>query len=575
LVQESSDLAPPVARGKSTPVAGGARSGRTDNQAREEMRALVQERVSRFGLMLAPIFGMFFLWRAATALTGDDSPTQAFLPWQALTTATFVGLWLTFRRGTYALLVIRCAEVTGLVIAGAAVILMAFAISYPARPDTILFFCLSCILIVRAIMVPSTALFTFLLGVLFGVPFLVSVYYLNLQHDPLIYTEAADPRLRLSAPIIAGRFTGVMGLWWIAYLVVTTATSKVIYGLQREVRDARRLGQYTLLEKLGEGGMGVVYRARHAMLRRPTAIKLLAPDRLGSDAVTRFEREVQLTARLTHPNTIRVFDYGRTADGIFYYAMEYLEGANLADVVAAAGPMPAARVIHILEQTAGALAEAHQIGLIHRDIKPANIFLTEQGGMPDVAKVLDFGLVKQLGPSDGEHADVTRENSVTGTPLYMAPEALTAPETMDGRADLYALGAVGYFLVTGQEVFTGTTTIDIFGKHLHATPVPPSERLGQPVPPDLERLLMSCLEKQPDRRPESARTLQRGLRDCGDAGAWREEDARRWMDGHAAALRARRRRYEPGTADTLAVRKAMLGRGEGSFLSRAAAAMRL
>jgi serine/threonine-protein kinase len=525
----------------------------TDSQSREEMRALVQQRVSRFGLVLALIFGMFFVWRLGAALSGDDSPSQGFLPWQALTVTTFLGLWLVFRRGTHALVVIRVAEVTGLVIAGAAVILMAFAISYPARPDTILFFCLSYILTARAIMVPSTAPYTLLLGVLYGVPFVVSVFYINLQHDPLIYTAAADPRLRLSAPNIAGRFTAVMGLWWVATIVITTATSRVIYGLQREVRDARRLGQYTLGEKLGEGGMGVVYRAQHAMLRRPTAIKLLAPDRIGPDAVARFEREVQLTARLTHPNTIRVFDYGRTADGIFYYAMEYLEGANLADIVAAAGPLPAARVIHILEQTAGALAEAHQIGLIHRDIKPANIFLTEQGGMLDVAKVLDFGLVKELRPSDGEHANVTRENSVTGTPLYMAPEALTAPATIDGRADLYALGAVGYFLVTGQDVFTGSTTIEIFGKHLHTPPVPPSERLGRTVPSDLEQWIMTCLEKEPAHRPASARVLQRGLRTCRDAGAWSEEDARRWLDSHAEALRDRRRRYEPGTADTLAV----------------------
>jgi len=186
------------------------------------MRALVQQRVSRFGLLLAPIFGMFFLWRVGAALSGDDSPSQGFLPWQALTVTTFIGLWLVFRRGTYALVVIRFAEVTGLVIAGAAVILMAFAISYPARPDTILFFCLSYILTARAIMVPSTAPFTLLLGVLYGVPFVVSVFYIHLQHDPLIYTAAADPRLRLSAPNIAGRFTAVMGLWWVA----TTPCSK-------------------------------------------------------------------------------------------------------------------------------------------------------------------------------------------------------------------------------------------------------------------------------------------------------------------------------------------------------------
>jgi serine/threonine-protein kinase len=519
------------------------------------MRELVQRRVSRFGLLLSPIFGMFFLWRVAVALSvDDDSPTRAYLPWQALTVVAFLGLWLVLRGGARPLWAVRLAEVSGLVVAGAAVVMMSFSMSYAARPDTILLLCMSYTLIARAIMVPSTARFTFLLGVAFGVPFMVSVFFLHrLQHNPLIYTEASDPRLRLGAAEIAKRFTIVMGLWWIASIAIATATSKVIYGLERQVRDARRLGQYTLIEKLGEGGMGIVYRAKHAMLRRPTAIKLLPPDRFGREAVARFEREVQLTARLTHPNTIRVFDYGRTPDGIFYYAMEYLEGANLADVIAEGGPMPAGRVIQILEQAVGALAEAHQIGLIHRDVKPANIFLTEQGGVPDVAKVLDFGLVKQLGQSDGDSADVTKADSITGTPLYMAPEAITAPATIDARTDLYALGAVGYFLVTGQDVFTGTTIIEVCGKHVHAAPVPPSERLGRPVPPDLEGLILGCLQKDPARRPADARALQRGLRACRDAGAWGEEDARRWLEAHAPALRTRQRRFAPDGAGTLAV----------------------
>src|SRR6185503_3012449 len=211
-----------------------------------------------------------------------------------------------------------------------------------------------------------------------------------------------------------------------------------------EVRDARRLGRYTLLEKIGEGGMGAVYSVRHAMLRRPTAMKLLPPQKFGAQNVARFEREVQLTARLTHPNTIRIFDYGRTPDGIFYYAMEYLDGANLAEVIAEGGPMPAGRVIHILDQVAGALTEAHGIGLIHRDVKPANIILTEQGGVPDVAKILDFGLVKEMGETGAD--PLTHADTLTGTPMYMSPEAIAAPDQVDARADLYALGAVGYYL---------------------------------------------------------------------------------------------------------------------------------
>ncbi len=333
----------------------------------------------------------------------------------------------------------------------------------------------------------------------------------------------------------------VAALWRALASFIATAASRLIRGFSDE-HDARRLGQYTLTEKLGEGGMGVVYLARHAMLRRPTAIKLLQPDRSGAASLARFEREVQLTARLTHPNTIRVFDYGRTPDGIFYYAMEYLDGASLADVIAESGPMPPGRVIHILDQAAGALAEAHRIGLIHRDMKPANIFLTEQGGVPDVAKVLDFGLVKQVGAIDAHESTLpalSLADSITGTPLYMAPESISTPDKVDGRTDLYALGAIGYFLLTGRHVFTGRTALELCGHHLLTEPTPPSVRLGARLPANLEALILSCLAKDPAKRPADARALQTALRACRDAGAWSEEDARAWFDAHAQSLRVR------------------------------------
>ena len=200
--------------------------------------------------------------------------------------------------------------------------------------------------------------------------------------------------------------------------------------------------------------MGIVYRAHHALLRRPTAVKLLPAGRAGESNLSRFEREVQLTSSLTHPNTVAIYDYGHTPDGIFYYAMEYLDGMDLEELVELDGAQDPARVVHVLRQVCGALAEAHGVGLVHRDIKPANILLCERGGIPDTAKVVDFGLVKQLSTS-GVGPGVSTVNNIMGTPLYLSPEAITSPEKVDARSDLYALGAVAYYLVTGKAVFEG------------------------------------------------------------------------------------------------------------------------
>ena len=388
------------------------------------------------------------------------------------------------------------------------------------------------------------------LGALIG-----SASPLTAPSGPAPAARARIPALAMvPAGIVARCWNAILGLWWAVALSIAAATSRIARGSREDARDCGRLGPYTLVQKLGEGGMGVVYRARHAMLQRPAAVKVLPPDRLGAENLARFEREVQLTASLTHPNTIRIFDYGLTPDGVFYYAMEHLDGANLADAVAEAGPMTPGRVIHLLDQIAGALGEAHGKGLIHCDIKPANLFLTEQGGVHDVAKVLDFGLVKQVGAAaGGEGAGRTGSATVTGTPLYMAPEAIISPDAMDARTDLYALGAVGYFLLTGHDVFSGRSLLEVCGHHLHSTPVPPSHRLGAPIPSDLERVILSCLEKDPLRRPADARALQTALRACRDAGSWSDEDARRWHDAHAGWLRARRSRAAAGAADTMAV----------------------
>ncbi len=305
---------------------------------------------------------------------------------------------------------------------------------------------------------------------------------------------------------------------------------RTISRLRKAVIRARTVGAYTLIEKISEGGMGVVYKARHAMLRRPTALKILAPGRGGEAELRRFEREVQLTSRLTHPNTIVIFDYGRTPEETFYYAMEYLDGITLDELVKVHGPQPAGRVVRIMEQVCGALAEAHGIGLIHRDVKPANIMLCHRGGLPDVAKVLDFGLVKEMNVDTG----VSESGTSYGTPLYLAPENISHPNSIDHRVDIYAVGLVMYFLVSGQKAVTGTAIAEVLHQHLDVAPEKPSYWLGRPVPQALETLIMACLEKDPALRPATAVELQRKLLDLLDMPGWTDADAEAWWAARRA-----------------------------------------
>lgn len=300
--------------------------------------------------------------------------------------------------------------------------------------------------------------------------------------------------------------------------------------LQKATLAARQLGQYALETKLGAGGMGTVYKARHAMLRRPTAVKLLDVDKMSDAAIARFEREVQLTSALTHSNTVAIFDYGRTPEGIFYYAMEYLEGMNLEELINRFGPLPEARMVAILRQACGSLGEAHAAGLVHRDVKPANIILTRRGGLHDFVKVLDFGLAKAL---DGqERANVTSPNALMGTPLYLSPEAVDHPDQVDARADVYALAAVGYYLLTGTPVFSGASLMEICLKHVKSPPEPPSSRRGKPFSLELEALLLRCLAKTPSERPSNAAEMLRELDRCAVEGTWTALDAAAWWEAH-------------------------------------------
>ena len=315
--------------------------------------------------------------------------------------------------------------------------------------------------------------------------------------------------------------------------VLEQIANKTSLQIDRRVHDAEQLGQYRLEEKIGEGGMGAVYRASHAFLRRPTAVKLLPSDKAGEDNIRRFEQEVQLTASLKHPHTITIFDYGHTADGLFYYAMEYIDGLTLSDLIARSGAQHQGRVVELMRQVTSALVEAHGIGLVHRDIKPSNIMvrlLHPHGGEGDSVNVLDFGLVKEVGREGG--IDVTNEASLSGTPQYMAPESITEPNAVDARTDLYALGAVAYYLLTGTHVFTGKTVVEVCSKHLNSPPEPLSSRLGKPIAPDLEQLVLRCLAKAPSDRPQSALELKHQLSECAGIPPWTSEDASRWWAVH-------------------------------------------
>jgi hypothetical protein len=302
--------------------------------------------------------------------------------------------------------------------------------------------------------------------------------------------------------------------------------SLVLGRVQGQYEKARKLGRYRITEKIGEGGMGVVYRAEHAMLRRPTAVKLLEPGRASEEAIVRFEREVQTAASLTHPNTIAIYDYGRTPDEVFYYAMEYLEGITVDQLVRTDGPQPEERAVYLMRQATASVAEAHAADLIHRDLKPSNIMLCRRGGALDFVKVLDFGLVR----AREEELELTSAESLTGTPLYLSPEALEDPEGMDARSDVYQLGAVLYFLLVGRPVFEGKTLVEILAQSLHNQPVPPSEAVGRTISPDLEKLVLACLAKDREGRPANASELLAALEALRGDLVWTQADALAWWE---------------------------------------------
>jgi eukaryotic-like serine/threonine-protein kinase len=501
------------------------------NATSEEMRAYVQERLALLSKLSFWIFCILvFFVHGLYEIYPELRPRRvAIVDTYAISGLVVLGvIWLVLlRRRRSSMRVLNLIDAFYMLLIGTAFGMSAYFSAEQRGAVWSAFIWHTFIVFSRVIVVPSSGRRT---------AAVTAISYLPLWLAALGMAAWAPATLEL--PPVAFVVGGLLFIS-IAVLLVTTG-SRVIYGLRQQVTEAMQLGQYTLDQKIGEGGMGAVYRARHALLRRPTAIKLLPARRYGVENIKRFEREVQHMARLTHPNTVAVYDYGRSPGGVFYYAMEYLDGVDLETLVAREGPQRAARVIHILRQVCGALDEAHAMGLTHRDIKPANIIVCRRGRMPDVAKVVDFGLVKEI----ARGSDDTATKVIMGTPAYLAPEAVTDPDAVGPLSDIYALGCVAYFLLTGVRVFDGKTSVDVCVKHVSAAPEPPSSRTDRPIPADLEAVVLACLRKDPAARPESAFALRSQLTRLESYRDWDEGEALAWWNAFEA-----RRASEPPPLD--------------------------
>jgi len=343
----------------------------------------------------------------------------------------------------------------------------------------------------------------------------------------LVDLRRLHPKLKvLEIAAAVDRETGRTGTGFSAGLtLVNRVQCAMMEQVERSRKESiipgRQFGNYVLEKRLAESSMGAIFKAKHIMLRRPTAIKFLRADMITPESIRLFEREVQLTSNLSHPNTISIFDFGRTSDDLLFYAMEYIEGPTLTDLVRAEGPLPDGRVIQMLLQVLGSLSEAHSHGLVHRDIKPQNIMLSEGVGYGDRITVLDFGLVTESRSCE------TGTLSMRGTPLYISPEAAQCSHVIDGRSDLYSVAAVACFLLTGQPVFDGTAQ-KVIMKHVHTVPGPFASRTSNPISPALEALLHHCLAKNPDDRPESANAAIDLLIECVPESQWSQADSIRW-----------------------------------------------
>jgi hypothetical protein len=517
-----------------------------------DSRAFLQQRVGAFGRAVAVIIFLGLISRIILGalfgyLQGELAHPSFWAHAAAVVPVTCV--WLVCRGRALDTRTVQIVEAVGLVLTSVGFVVMGSNIPAAAGAATTTAYSLSFGLIARAIFVPSKPRQTAWLGLAIGIPLVAAVYLNFLTVDLDVWNSHGVFRKIEDSHTLARSQAIQIGFAWSLTTLLAAWATRVIFGLRKDVRHAKKLGQYTIEEKIGEGGMGTVYRAQHGLLKRPTAIKLLSPQWNEPRYLDQFRREVQMTATLRHPNTITIYDYGCTEDGTFYYAMELLNGVTLQEIVSADSPLPEPRVIHILRQCAMALDEAHSRGLVHRDIKPGNIMMTQQGGAHDVTKVLDFGLVKNVDSAP----DVARATSdeIKGTPPFMSPEQILEPAHIDARSDLYSLGAVGYYLLTGRFVFDGTTTVQLIAQHLTANPEPPSSVAQRDVNPDLERIIMQCLEKKRDDRPTSGAEISERLRAL-PIERWSQQDAAQWWGTVGEQLMRRRdSEVEIGSLETI------------------------
>lgn len=506
-------------KGPKVGTAGSLRPGLVlaDDQYETQATRLLQSRLRiLYGVMAGAALAFYGIEQVLPPIEGTWTPGNVTKP-GALVHLGFVLLTvlivirLSVRPASRPLL--HVLDATALYL-GAGAALTVYAFSFKEGPRDVLAL-IAIFVIARAVVVPSSPWATFLLSL----PIPIALLSIDLSHDSVWSydeREITNPELVASARV----WNQVVILFGIG---VATVTSRLGSALRARLDAAHRIGQYHLDEKIGEGAMGEVYLATHAMLRRPTAVKLLRPELLGEETIARFDQEVRLASRLTHTNTIRIFDYGRTPDGLFYYAMEHVRGQDLARIVETDGPLSPSHVIHVLEQVCRSLSEAHDLGLVHRDIKPSNIMLCTKGGEYDVVKLLDFGLATDLRDAN---TILEHDGAVCGTPETIAPEVLHG-EKASPACDLYALGAVGVYLLTAQPIFNASTPLEFLRAHIEEEPISPSKR-GVSVPPDLEGILMRCLHKDPATRPSTATDMGEALRTCADAASWTRSVATSW-----------------------------------------------